>query len=71
MKCKIIIKLIIVITFIILQSCQLKQNRPNILIIHADEDDCGLVGDEGSLKTGNAGKRIACAIIGYSQDNFI
>ena len=40
------------------------------LIIHADEDDCGLGGDESSLKTGNSGKRIACAIIGYSKCNF-
>jgi len=36
------------------------------LIIHADEDDCGL-GDRDSLKTGNAGKRIACAVIGYAK----
>jgi Cu-Zn family superoxide dismutase len=34
------------------------------LIIHADPDDCGLGGNEESLKTGNAGKRIACAVIG-------
>ena len=40
------------------------------LIIHEDEDDCGQGGDEESLKTGNAGKRIACAVIGYSKDNF-
>ena len=41
------------------------------LIIHADEDDCGKGGDADSLKTGNAGKRIACAVIGYSKQNFI
>jgi len=40
------------------------------LIIHADEDDCGKGGDDESLKTGNAGKRIACAVIGYSKNNF-
>ena len=40
------------------------------LIIHADPDDCGQGGNAESLKTGNAGKRIACAIIGYSKENF-
>jgi superoxide dismutase, Cu-Zn family len=40
------------------------------LIIHADQDDCGKGGNTESLKTGNAGKRIACAVIGYSKDNF-
>jgi Cu-Zn family superoxide dismutase len=40
------------------------------LIIHEDEDDCGNGGNAESLKTGNAGKRIACAVIGYSKDNF-
>ena len=40
------------------------------LIIHADEDDCGTGGNAESLKTGNAGKRIACAVIGYSKQNF-
>jgi Cu-Zn family superoxide dismutase len=41
------------------------------LIIHADKDDCGQGGNLESLKTGNAGKRIACAVIGYSKENFI
>ena len=40
------------------------------LIIHADKDDCGEGGNAESLKTGNAGKRIACAVIGYSKENF-
>jgi Cu-Zn family superoxide dismutase len=40
------------------------------LIIHADPDDCGQGHNLESLKTGNAGKRIACAVIGYSKDNF-
>lgn len=34
------------------------------LIIHAGEDDLGRGGDEESKKTGNAGKRIACSVIG-------
>lgn len=41
------------------------------LIIHADPDDCGEGGFEDSLTTGHAGKRIACAIIGYSAKNFV
>jgi Cu-Zn family superoxide dismutase len=40
------------------------------LIIHEGEDDCGQGGNTESLKTGNAGKRIACAVIGYSKENF-
>ena len=47
---------------------KLRGTKANIigrgLIIHADEDDCGLGGDKASLTTGNAGKRIACAVIG-------
>ena len=37
------------------------------LIIHADEDDCGQGGQPDSLITGHAGKRIACAVIGYAS----
>jgi len=37
------------------------------LIIHADEDDCGLGNEKDSLTTGHAGKRIACAVIGYAK----
>jgi Cu-Zn family superoxide dismutase len=53
---------------------KLRGTKANILgrglIIHEDEDDCGQGGDAESLKTGNAGKRIACAVIGYSKENF-
>jgi Cu-Zn family superoxide dismutase len=53
---------------------KLRGSKANIigrgLIIHADEDDCGKGGNEASLANGNAGKRIACAIIGYSKNNF-
>jgi len=53
---------------------KLRGTKANIigrgLIIHEDPDDCGQGGNAESLKTGNAGKRIACAVIGYSKDNF-
>jgi Cu-Zn family superoxide dismutase len=53
---------------------KLRGTKANIigrgLIIHEDKDDCGQGGNAESLKTGNAGKRIACAVIGYSKDNF-
>jgi len=41
------------------------------LVIHAGQDDMGKGGDEGSLKTGNAGARVACAVIGLSEPSTI
>lgn len=36
------------------------------VIIHEKEDDLGRGDDEESKKTGNAGKRLVCGVIGYS-----
>jgi len=51
---------------------KLRGTKANIigrgLIIHADEDDCGLGNNPNSLINGNAGKRIACAVIGFCGD---
>jgi len=38
-----------------------------MIIVHADKDDLGLGGDAESLKTGNAGKRLACGVIGFAE----
>lgn len=34
------------------------------VVVHSGTDDLGLRGDEGSLKTGNAGGRVGCGVIG-------
>jgi Cu-Zn family superoxide dismutase len=36
------------------------------IVIHQNKDDLGLGGDAESLKTGNAGGRMACAVIGLA-----
>jgi Cu-Zn family superoxide dismutase len=38
------------------------------IVIHDGIDDLGLGGNEESLKTGNAGGRMACSIIGKAKD---
>ena len=37
------------------------------VVVHADEDDLGKGGDEESLITGNAGKRVGCGVIGLGK----
>lgn len=50
---------------------QVDSKKNNIIgrsvVIHKGIDDCGFGNDKESLITGNAGKRIACAIIGIKQ----
>ena len=37
------------------------------MVVHEDEDDLGMGGDEESKKTGNAGKRLACGVITLTE----
>ena len=53
---------------------KLRGTKANVIgrsvVIHADPDDLGMGGHADSLTTGHAGKRIACAVIGYSKEMF-
>jgi Cu-Zn family superoxide dismutase len=64
----------IVDLLIIDKIIKLKGTKSNIIgrsvVIHEDEDDLGLGGFSDSLTTGHSGKRICCAVIGYSKKMF-
>lgn len=47
-----------------LVSCNKTSILGRMIIIHQDRDDLGKGGDVESTKTGNAGKRLACGVIG-------
>jgi len=51
------------------EAIRLRGSKSNIigrgLIIHADADDCGMGENDASRLNGNAGKRIACSVIGH------
>lgn len=53
---------------------KLRGTKCNIIgrsvVIHQDEDNLGIPGDPESLKTGRAGSRIGCAVIGYANAHY-
>jgi Cu-Zn family superoxide dismutase len=54
---------------------KLRGTKANVIgrsvVIHEDMDDLGMGNHNDSLTTGHAGKRITCAVIGYSKRNFL
>ncbi len=61
-------------TEIIDNQIKLRGTKANIIgrsvVIHENQDDNGLGGFPDSLTTGHAGKRLCCAVIGYSKKMF-
>ena len=59
---------------IIDNKIKLRNFKSNIIgrsvVIHEDPDDNGLGNFEDSLTTGHSGKRLTCAVIGYSKKMF-
>ena len=49
------------------KNLKVKELLGRSFIIHDKKDDLGKGGDKESLKTGNAGKRIACGVIGLKN----
>ena len=53
---------------------KLRGTRANVVgrsvVLHEDPDDLGEGGHKDSLVTGHAGRRITCAVIGYSSKMF-
>ena len=52
-----------------LQGVHIEELWGRSLIVHEDEDDLGKGSYEDSKTTGHSGKRIACAVIGRTQES--
>jgi Cu-Zn family superoxide dismutase len=50
-----------------LQPTEITSILGRMIIVHEDRDDLGLGGNEESLKTGNAGKRVGCGVVGLAE----